>query len=282
MKSNSKWDIIITPKKGLLDIDLREIWRYKNLIGIFVKRDFVAYYKQTVLGPLWYVINPLVTTIVFTVIFGRIAQIPTDGTPPFIFYMAGTVCWNYFSLCLRNTANTFVKNAKLFGKVFFPRLTVPISVIIISLLQFVIQFTIFLGFLTYFIFKGSSLNPNISIIHLPLLLLLVSFQSFGIGILISALTAKYRDLTYALDLGIQLWMYATPIVYPLSQVPDDIKIIFWLNPMTIVIECFRFMFLGQGTIEINGILISVLITFIFLLMGILMFSKIERTFMDTV
>tara|TARA_B100000315_G_C14516515_1_gene559417 strand:+ start:33 stop:881 length:849 start_codon:yes stop_codon:yes gene_type:complete len=279
---NRNWDIVITPRKNLFDIDLRSIWNYKNLIAIFVKRDFVAYYKQTILGPLWYVINPLVTTLVFTVIFGRVAKIPTDGTPPFIFYMAGTVCWNYFSLCLKNTSNIFVKNANLFGKVFFPRLTVPISVILISLLQFAIQMGIFSGFLMYFIIKGSSVSPNSSILFLPLLILLIGLQAFGMGILMSALTAKYRDLTYAMDFGIQLWMYATPIVYPLSVVPDNLKILFWFNPMTIVIESFRFMFLGQGTIEINGIIISILITLSFLLLGILMFFKIERTFMDTV
>ena len=282
MTLKNNWDIVITPNKKLFDIHLGDLWRYRNLIGIFVKRDFVAHYKQTILGPLWYVINPLVTTLVFTVIFGRIAKISTDGIPPFIFYMAGTVCWNYFSLCLKGTSNIFVKNANLFGKVFFPRLTVPISVILISLLQLVIQMTIFIGFMAYFILDGTSINPNSSIFFFPFLILLIALQAFGVGILMSAMTAKYRDLTYAMEFGIQLWMYATPIVYPLSVVPENLKLLFWFNPMTIVVESFRFMFLGQGTIEINGIIISILITLSFLLLGILMFFKIERTFMDTV
>lgn len=276
------WDMIIRPKSGWFDIHLGELYRYHDLIYMFVRRDFVTFYKQTILGPLWHIINPLVSTLVFTIIFGKIAKISTDGIPPFLFYMAGTVVWGYFSTCLTGTSNTFVANAGIFGKVYFPRLTVPVSKVIIGLLQFGIQFVIFLGFLIYFIWQGAEVRPNYFIFAIPLVLLQMAILGLGFGILISSLTTKYRDLTFAMGFAVQLWMYATPIVYPLSIVPEKYRILAALNPMTSIVESFRGAFLGVSSIEPAYIAISVTITILVFIAGIIMFSRVEKTFMDTV
>ena len=212
LSKQEHWDLVIKPKTGWFDIHLGELYRYRDLIYMFVKRDFVTFYKQTILGPLWYIIQPLVNTLVFTIIFGKIAKISTDGIPPFLFYMAGTVVWGYFAACLTGTSNTFVSNAGIFGKVYFPRLTVPVSNVIIGLLQFGIQFVLFLGFLIYFIWRGAEIHPNYFIFAMPLVLLQMAILGLGFGILISSLTTKYRDLTFAMGFGVQLWMYATPVV----------------------------------------------------------------------
>lgn len=280
--SPESWDMIIKPKTGWLDIDVREVWRYRDLIGLFVKRDFVAYYKQTILGPLWYLLQPLLTTIVFTVIFGKFAKIPTDGMPPFLFYLAGNVVWGYFSNTLNATSNTFISNKNMFGKVYFPRLAVPISVTISNLVQFSIQFCLFLVFYFYFYFKGVSLHPSIWILILPLLVIQMAVLSLGVGILISSMTTKYKDLRFAMGFLTQLWMYATPIVYPLSQVPEKLRSIYILNPMVAIVESFKFVFLGSGSIRNSDILLSWIVTLIVLLGGLILFSRIEKTFMDTV
>ena len=285
MKKNSNsedWDIVIKAQNSLLNIDIKSLFAYKDLIYMFIKRDYVVFYKQTILGPLWYLIQPLVNTIVFTVIFGKVAKISTDGTPPFIFYMAGNVIWSYFSTCLSATSNIFVANAGLFGKVYFPRLVVPISSIVLSLLQFLIQFTFFLLFLFYFILKGSDININITALFLPFLLIQLAVLSLGFGTLISSVTAKYRDLNFALPFLIQIWMFATPIVFPLSIIPERYKLLASLNPMTSIIEIFRHMFLGVSSININIILISFFITSIALVLGVFNFSRVEKNFMDTV
>jgi lipopolysaccharide transport system permease protein len=286
MHSNTQqpetWDLVIKPKTGWFDIHLGELSRYRDVIFMFVKRDFVTFYKQTILGPLWYIIQPLVNTIVFTIIFGKVARISTDGTPPFLFYMAGTVTWGYFATSLNSTSNTFIKNASTFGKVYFPRLTVPISSVIIGMLQFGIQLVIFLGFLIYFIWQGAEVYPSYLIFTLPLILLQMAILSLGFGILISALTTKYRDLIFAMGFTVQLWMYATPVVYPLSIIPEKYRMLAVLNPMTSIVEIFREAFLGVSSIEPIHIVISVIITLLVFAAGIIMFSRVERTFMDTV
>lgn len=284
MKSseNSNWTMVIHPRSGWFDIDFTELWRYRNLILLFVRRDFIAYYKQTILGPLWFLLQPLFSTIVFTVIFGKIANIPTDGLPSFLFYMAGIISWNYFASCLTQTSNTFVSNAGIFGKVYFPRLVSPISVVITNLLTFAIQFGLFLAFLFYFYLKGALIQPNLWILLTPFLLIHMAALGLGVGILVSSLTTKYRDLSFAIGFVVQLWMYATPIVYPLSQIPAKWQWLFGLNPMAAVVETFRYSFLGAGTIEPWLLGISFGMTILILAIGIVLFSRIEKTFMDTV
>ena len=281
-KDTDKWDLYIKPKSGWFNIEIGEIFRYKDLISLFVKRDFVTFYKQTILGPLWYIIQPLFNTLVFTFIFGKVAKIPTDGLPPFLFYLSGTVVWSYFSHCLNETSNTFTTNAEVFGKVYFPRIAVPISVALTAVFQFLIQFAIFLGFLSYFWYKGSNINPTIYIITLPLIVLHMAILSIGFGMMISALTAKYRDLAFAMSFMIQLWMYLTPIVYPLSQVPEKYRLFILINPMTAVVESFRGAFLGVNSITPQELLFSIFLSILFFISGIVIFSRVERTFMDTV
>ncbi len=280
--SSENWTLILKPKTGWFDIHLGELWRYRDLIALFVRRDFVAIYKQTVLGPLWFLIQPLFTTLIFTIIFGRIAQIPTDGIPPFLFYMAANVAWVYFADCLTGTSNTFVQNAGIFGKVYFPRLTVPLAKVITDLLKFGIQLTLFLGFLAYFRLSGADVHFSGWIFYLPLLILQMALLGLGFGILISSMTTKYRDLTFLVAFGMQLWMYATPVVYPLSQVPEQYRTLYMLNPMASVVETFRMAFLGAGSIEVPHILLGWAVTVVVLFTGIVLFSRIEKTFMDTV
>jgi lipopolysaccharide transport system permease protein len=280
--NENQWDMIIKPKTGWFDIDLQELWRYRDLIAMFVKRDFVTFYKQTILGPLWYIIQPLFTTVVFTIIFGRVAKIPTDSLPPFLFYMAGNVMWGYFSSSLTSTSNTFNANAAIFGKVYFPRLTVPLATVIVNFLQFSIQLVLFLGFYFYFMMKGTAISPTLWIVGLPVLLLQMALLSFGLGILLSSMTTKYKDLRFAMAFIIQLWMYATPVVYPLSQVPEWLLPYYILNPMVALVESFRYMFLGTSVIQWSQIGISWLITLLILFCGVILFSRIEKTFMDTV
>ncbi|MFC1792133.1 ABC transporter permease [Planctomycetota bacterium] len=279
---SEKWDLVIGPKRGWLDLKLKDIWLYRDLVFHFVRRDFVAFYKQTILGPLWYIIQPLLTTLVFTVIFGKVAKIPTDGVPPFIFYLSGTVAWGYFSNCLKETSDTFIKNSKIFGKVYFPRLTVPLSVVIINLAKFGIQFLLFLGFLVYFIKIESPIKPNLFILFLPVLLLQMATLSLGAGILISSMTTKYRDVKFLVGFGIQLWMYATPVVYSVSAVPERFRFVYMLNPLASIIETFRYSFLGTGAVNAVDILISWGVTILLLVSGIILFNRVDKTFMDTV
>jgi lipopolysaccharide transport system permease protein len=277
-----QWTKVISPKKGWFDIKLSDLWNYRDLIGLFVKRDFIAVYKQTILGPLWFLLQPLFATIVFTIIFGRIAQISTDGLPPVLFYMCGIVIWNYFSDCLNKTSDTFVSNAGIFGKVYFPRLTVPVSTVITNLITFAIQFVLFLAFWTYFYLSGSAIKMSYWVFLTPLLLLQMAALGLGLGILISSLTTKYRDLRYVIGFGVQLWMYATPIVYPISQIPEKWQWVFALNPMSATVETARYAFLGAGVIRPWNLGISLGMTALVLFAGIVMFSRIEKTFMDTV
>jgi lipopolysaccharide transport system permease protein len=282
VSGNTSWDMVIRPKTGWFDIDFRELWQYRDLISMFVKRDFVTLYKQTILGPAWYIIQPLVTTVMFTVIFGRVAKIPTDDLPPFLFYMAGNVMWGYFATTLTATSNTFSANAAVFGKVYFPRLTVPFATVTLNFLQFFIQFALFLGFYFYFMSKGAPITPTIWVLGLPVLLLQMALLSFGLGILLSSMTTKYKDLRFAMTFLVQIWMYASPIVYPLSQVPEKYRTLYSLNPMVAVVESFRYAFLGSSAIQWNHIIISWFVTFVLLFLGIVLFSRVEKTFMDTV
>lgn len=277
-----QWTTIIRPVSGWLNFNLAELWKYRDLIALFVKRDFTATYKQTILGPLWFLIQPLFSTLVFTVIFGRIAKIPTDGMPPILFYMAGIVAWNYFSSCMTNTANTFTANAGIFGKVYFPRLAVPISVIILNLATFAIQLALFICFYIFFIARGVSIHPSSSILMLPLLVVQMGILGLGIGIIVSSMTTKYRDLSMLVGFGTQLWMYATPIVYPMSQIPEKWQWLYALNPMAVIIETFRSAFLGGTAVRFDFLALSAGMTVVIFCIGIILFSRIEKTFMDTV
>jgi lipopolysaccharide transport system permease protein len=276
---------IISPKKNLFDVNLKEIWRYRDLILLFVKRDFVAVYKQTVLGPLWFVIQPIFTTLIFTVIFGQLASIPTDGLPQVLFYMCGITTWNYFSECFTKTSNTFVSNANIFGKVYFPRLVLPISTVISCLLKFFIQFFLFLIFLIYYTYIGANVAPNAHVIVFPFIILFMAGLALGLGIIISSLTTKYRDFQFLVIFGVQLLMYATPIVYPLSLAKEKLGNYYWiakLNPMSSIIEATKYAFLGQGEFSWGHIFYSFSVMLILLFIGVLVFNKVEQNFMDTV
>ena len=279
---SEKWTTVIKPKTKLLDLNLKELWDYRDLIVMFVKRDFKTMYKQTILGPLWIIINPVLTTVMFTIVFGGIANIPTDGMPDFVFYMAGNTLWAYFSTCLNKTANTFVNNAAVFGKVYFPRLVTPISTVISGLINFAVQFVMFLAFVMYYSIISDVIQPNIYVLLTPILLLLTAMLSLGCGIIISSLTTKYRDLAVLVSFGVQLWMYVTPIVYPISQIPDKWKSILLLNPVAPIVETFRYAFLGCGIIPWASLGICCITTTVVLLIGIVLFNKVQKTFMDTI
>jgi len=277
------WSMTIEPQRSLLDLRLGELWRYKDLVMLFVRRDFVSVYKQTVLGPLWYLIQPLLTTITFTVIFGSIASLPTDGLPQFLFYMSGTVVWSYFASCLTKTSETFVQNANLFGKVYFPRLAVPVSILFSNLITFLIQFAMFLVFVLYFVLRGADIHPNGLWIALsPILILMMAGLGLGFGIIISSLTTKYRDLRFLVTFGVSLLMYATPVIYPVSSIPARFQWIILANPMTPIVEAFRYAFLGAGTVNINSLLYSFGFMLVVVILGSIIFNRVEQTFMDTV
>ncbi len=278
----NNWSLIIKPKKNWFDINLGEIWRYKDLIALLVRRDFVARYKQTILGPIWFIIQPLLTTLMFTIVFSRVAGLSTDELPPVLFYLAGITAWNYFAENLKATSNTFVQNANIFGKVYFPRLIVPISVVISNLIQFGIQFLFLLAFMLYFYLSGSNFTITNHVFLIPVLLLLLAGLGLGFGIIISSLTTKYRDLTNLVIFGVQLWMYATPVVYPLSQLSGTFRFAVLLNPMTSIVETFRLALLGSGTFNWLYLAYSFAFMIITLIVGTLLFNRVEQSFMDTV
>jgi lipopolysaccharide transport system permease protein len=282
IRADGEWTTVIRPQKGLFDLRFYELWQCRDLISLFVWRDFVAVYKQTILGPAWHVIQPLLTTLTFTLIFGRVAQLSTDAAPSFLFYMAGTVIWSYFSTTLNKTATTFVANAALFGKVYFHRLAVPVSVALSNLISFAIQFALFLGFLAVYWARGKPVSPNAWMALTPVLLLLLALLSLGFGVVISSLTTRYRDLVQLLQFGVQLWMYATPIVYPLSMVPARFRWIALANPLTPIVEAFRHAFLGSGDISLLHLAYSAAFTAVLLLVAAWLFNRVEQTFMDTV
>ena len=279
---NEQWDLVIEPKRSLLDLRLGELWRARDLIMLFVRRDFVSVYKQTILGPLWYLIQPLLTTITFTVIFGGIAKLPTDGLPQFLFYMSGTVIWTYFASCITKTSDTFITNTNLFGKVYFPRLAVPVSILISNLIAFAIQFAFFLAFMGYFAVSGTQLHPSWWILLTPVLLLMMAGLGFGLGIIISSMTTKYRDLRFLVQFGVTLLMYATPVIYPVSAIPARFQWIIQVNPISPVVEAFRTAFLGAGTVNLPQLGYSFGFMLAVILIGTLIFNRVEATFMDTV
>lgn len=275
--------MIIEAQRSWLDLRLGELWQYKDLVMLFVRRDFVAVYKQTILGPLWYLIQPLLTAITFTFIFGNIASLPTDGLPQFLFYMSGTVVWAYFAACLTKTSETFVQNAGLFGKVYFPRMAVPVSILISNLITFAIQFALFIIFVGYFVLRGTAIQPNWTWIALsPILILMMAGLGLGFGIIISSLTTKYRDLRFLVTFGVQLLMYATPVIYPVSSIPERFQWIIQANPMTPILEAFRYAFLGAGTVDLAHLLYSFGFMLGVVIVGSVIFNRVEQTFMDTV
>lgn len=280
--TDEDWDLIITPRKKWWDLQLREVWQYRDLIALFVRRDFVSRYKQTILGPLWFIIQPLLTSFVFTVIFGNIAQLPTDGLPQMLFYMSGNILWNYFSTCLTNTSTTFTANAHLFGKVYFPRLVMPISVVISNLITFGMQFAFFLIDSLYFFLRGSAVVLTNWAFALPLLLVLMAGLGLGFGIIISSMTTKYRDLQYLVSFGVGLWMYATPVIYPVSSIPEKWRWVADVNPVTPIIETFRMGFLGAGEASWARLAYSAVFMVVVLLIGTIIFNHVEKTFIDTV
>ncbi len=280
---NESWDQIIQPQGKLLDLNLKEVWRYRDLLWLFVKRDFVAQYKQTILGPLWHFIQPIFTTLMFLFIFGKIANIPTDGIAAIPFYMSGIAIWNYFSACLTATSGTFVANAGIFGKVYFPRLVIPLSTVMSNMVKFGIQFLLLLAVMFFYGFKTGHFHFGFSWLLIPVLVLMMAGMGLGLGIIISSLTTKYRDFTVLIGFAIQLLMYATPVAYPLSFLKDKpyAAWVVW-NPLSPIVESFRFALFGTGSLDVTHLLYSGGFIVIVLFLGMLIFSKVERTFMDTV
>lgn len=276
-----KWTETIETHHSLFDLKLKEVWRYKDLIYMFVKRDFISSFKQTILGPIWFFINPILTTIVYLIVFGKIANLSTDGTPPILFYLAGVTLWNYFSSCLLGTSSTFVGNANMFGKVYFPRLVTPISIVISNLMRLGVQFLLFiLGWLYYF--SKGEVHPNMWILATPFLIFLMAIFALGVGMIFSSLTTKYKDLTMLLGFGVSLYMYATPVIYPTSALPGIFKKLSFYNPLTGIFECFKYAWFGAGDFSPLMLGISSAIIFLLFLVGIVIFNKIEKSFMDTV
>ncbi|MEA5141172.1 ABC transporter permease [Arcicella rigui] len=279
---NLEYENSIKPKDTLFRLRLNEIWQYRDLLILFVQRDFVAKYKQTILGPLWFFIQPIFQTIVLAIVFGGMAKLSTGGMPPVLFYLLGVTGWNYFSNCLRTTSNTFTVNASLFGKVYFPRAITPISIIISNLIQFGIGFILFLIIYAYFLFIGYPLKPNITLLLLPFLIIIMGLLGLGLGMLISALTTKYRDLQYLVEFGVQLLMYATPVILPLSAIPSKYRIFMLVNPMTGVLETLKYGFFGTGTFSWELLGYSAVFMAVSFVVGLLVFNYTEKNFMDVV
>jgi len=280
--NNDEWDLVLQPDNKLFDLKLRELIRYRDLIFMFIKRDFITAYKQTVLGPIWYIVQPLVSTIMYSFVFGNLANIGTDDIPPILFYFSGTMLWTFFTGTLNSTSSVFTSNAGIFAKVYFPRLTVPISTTFGHMIKLVIQFCCLFVIYFYFLMINAPIKPSLLICLAPVIVLWIGFLGAGIGMFISALTTKYRDLNQLLGFGLSLVMYATPVVYPISEAPKQFAWIFHINPMSAPIELFRFVFFGFGSIQPSMILCSLMITVVFLLLGLVLFSRNERTFVDVV
>jgi len=281
--NSEQWDMVIKPHVSIFEINLKEVWRYRDLMWLFVRRDFVAQYKQTILGPVWHVIQPLLTTLIFLFLFGRVARIGTDGIEPTLFYMSGIAIWNYFSSCLTSTSSTFVTNAAIFGKVYFPRLVIPLSVVISNIVRFGIQFLLLLVFMAWFLIKGTPIHLSFYWLLIPVLIAIMAGIGLGLGIIISSLATKYRDLSLLLTFAVQLGMYVTPIAYPLSFLAG--KKYAWMleiNPLTSIVEAFRYCLFGKGSVTAGSLLYSVIFMVVVLLLGTMMFNKVEKDFMDTV
>ena len=282
---DTDWLFEITPKNKFFSLNLKEVWQYRDLLLLFVKRDVVTVYKQTILGPLWYLLQPLFTSITFTIIFNKVAGIETGTVPPFLFNLAGIMVWNYFTACLTDTSDTFKRNAAIFGKVYFPRLIMPLSTVISNLLKFGIQFMIFIAFYVFYYFQGAAINMNGSLLFFPLLIALMGILGLGLGMLISSLVTKYRDLSYLIGFGVQLLMYLSAVMYPMALIQDKMPDYAWLvqyNPLAYIIETTRFMLLGVGTVSVWGLVYTVGVTLFLFFGGLLVFNKTEKSFIDTV
>ena len=276
-----QWDSVIESKHSLLEINLKELWHYRDLLVLFVRRDFVTVYKQTILGPLWFFIQPLLTTITFTIIFGNVAQLSTDGAPKVVFYMAGITLWGYFSTCLTTVSGVFNANAGIFGKVYFPRLIMPLTIVISNLMKFGVQFLLFICFVIYFTLQNQ-IQPNNWIMMTPLIIVLMALISMGIGLILSSMTTKYKDLNQLIGFGVQLFMYATPVIYPSSSVPLDYQWVVELNPLVGLFDYMRFAYLGVGEFTILDLVYPSIFSIVILAIGVLVFNKTQKTFMDTV
>jgi lipopolysaccharide transport system permease protein len=283
MKNSRKdWDLEIKPHSNYFQLHLKDVWNYRDLLFLLVRRDFVSFYKQTIFGPLWFFIQPIFTTIIFTFVFAKMAGISTEGVPPPLFYLSGTVAWNYFADCLTKTSTVFRDNAGIFGKVYFPRLIIPLSIVISNLIKFSVQFLLFVIILFWYTFKGESIQTNGYLILFPVILLFMALLGLGIGLVVTALTTKYRDLAFLVAFGVQLVMYATPVIYPLSTIPEKYRFLVKLNPLTGLIETFRFGFLGTGAFYSGAFLYSIIITTATFILGLVVFNKVEKNFIDTV
>lgn len=279
------WLFEITPKNKFFSLNLREVWQYRDLLMLFIKRDVVTVYKQTILGPLWYLIQPLFTSITFTIIFNTVAGIDTGSTPPFLFNLAGITVWNYFTACLNDTSDTFKKNAAIFGKVYFPRVIMPISIVISNLLKFGIQFLIFIAFYIFYYLNGAPISLNASVLFFPLLVALMGILGLGLGMFISSLVTKYRDFSYLIGFGVQLLMYLSAVMYPMALMNEKMPDYAWLvqyNPLAYIIETTRYMLLNVGQVSVWGLIYTVSITITVFFVGVLIFNKTEKSFIDTV
>lgn len=283
LTEQQEWTTVIKPKSSLFSVDFKELWAYKDLYSLFVKRDIITQYKQTILGPAWFVIQPLLTTVMYMVVFGGIAKISTDGLPQALFYLAGILCWQYFADCLNKTSTTFITNQAVFGKVYFPRLVVPLSTVTSNLVKMGIQLLLFIMVYVYYIFMGVQVHPNMHLLLLPVLVLMLAGLALGFGIIISSMTTKYRDLTILFTFVVQLWMYATPVIYPLSSITNaKLRLAMSLNPVTSIIETFKYATMGVGNFSWGMLGYSFGFMIVVLAVGIVMFNQIQRSFMDTV
>jgi lipopolysaccharide transport system permease protein len=280
--ANEEWDLIIEGSTSLFDLKFKDIWHYRDLLMMFVKRDFVSFYKQTILGPLWFFIQPLFTTIIYTFVFGSLAAISTDGLPQPLFYLAGITAWNYFADCFTKTSTVFKDNTQIFGKVYFPRLILPLSIVASNLVRFGVQMLLFFAMIGYYYYQGATFMPTWALLMFPLLVLMMALLGLGLGLIITAMTTRYRDLAFLVAFGVQLLMYTTTVIYPLSAAPGKFKHIIELNPMTGIIEAFRYSFLGKGEFSTWSIGYSALITLLVLFFGIIIFNKTEKSFVDSI
>ncbi|KAA9332493.1 ABC transporter permease [Hymenobacter busanensis] len=281
-QSEENWTEVIEPRSGLLELGLQEVWRYRDLVLLFVRRDFVSTYKQTVLGPLWFFIQPLLTALTFIIIFGNVAKIPTGGQPMLVFYLAGITVWNYFAQTLTSTATVFTVNAQIFGKVYFPRLTMPLSIVLSNMVRFAIQFALFLVVWLYYYFTEDTLHPNAVLLLTPFLVILMGLLSLGLGMVFSAMTTKYRDLAMLLTFGVQLLMYATPVIYSMDKLPAKYRWLIVANPLSPIVESFRYAFLGTGLFSWGQLAYSATATLVILLIGTISFNSVQKSFTDTV
>lgn len=278
---DESWDLVIQPHSSLLSLQWGDVWRYRDLLYLFTHRDIVSFYKQTILGPIWFFIQPIFTTLIYVMVFGQIAQLSTDGAPQVLFYMSGITLWNYFSECFNKTATVFRDNANLFGKVYFPRLITPLSIVLSNLMRFGIQFCLFLVILAWFVITGQ-VQPNSVALLLPITILIMATMGLAFGMLFSALTTKYRDMVFLLQFGVQLLMYATPVIFPVSQIPPNIAAVLVWNPLAPLFEATRYGFLGTGSFSLASIAYSAVFAFTAFLVSTVIFNRVERTFMDTV